>query len=35
MSSLSNLVDNLTEGINKINAKIATLFLNIKVSMTV
>ena len=30
-SSLSNLVDNLAEGINKISLKIAIVFFNIKV----
>ena len=31
-TSLSNLVDNLTEEIQKINVKIAIVFLNMKVS---
>ena len=34
-SSLSNLVDNLAEGIHKIKCKVAICFLNIKLSMAV
>ena len=34
-SSLSNLVDNLVEGILKLNVKIVTVFLNMKVSRAI
>ena len=34
-SSLSNLVDNLAEGIHKIKCKVAIYFLNINLSMAV
>ena len=34
-SSLSNLVDNLAEGIHNINVKIVIVFLNMKVSRTI
>ena len=34
-SSLSNLVDNLVEGILKLNVKIMTVFLNMKVSRAI
>ena len=33
-SSLSNLAENLTEGVHRINVKIVIAFLNIKVSRT-
>ena len=34
-TSLSNLVDNLAEGIHKLNVKIVNTFLNMKVSKTI
>ena len=34
-TSLSNLADNLTEGIHKLNVKIVIVFLNMKVSRTI
>ena len=34
-TSLSNLVDNLTEGIHKLNVKIVNTFLNMKVWKTI
>ena len=35
VTSLSNLVDNLTEGIHKLNVKIVNTFLNMKVWKTI
>ena len=34
-SSLSNLVENIAEGIHKIKRKVAIIFLNMKVSRTI